>query len=199
MPTIIKQKPHDPALPDPRNLGTILRVLLIVNLGALVFAYGRQPNALAVFDEFIELAAVVEPYLLLVLAVLWAAGPWLARQPFALATILVGAVTVGAGVAVFAFVQSLVPQPPGTLARWLTLGLGSAAGLLFYFHLRAKALRRLFPRLGCRRCRRGSGRISCSTVSTPSCHSCAANRSAPKLHCKTWPSYFACSCATTGT
>jgi len=140
MPTIIKQKPHDPALPDPRNLGTILRVLLIVNLGALVFAYGRQPNAFAVFDEFIELAAVVEPYLLLVLAILWAVGPWLARQPFELAAILVGAVTVAAGMAVFAFVQSLVPQPPGTLARWLTLGSGSAAGLLFYFHLRAKAL-----------------------------------------------------------
>ena len=140
MPTIIKQKLHEPALPDLRNLGTILRVLLIVNLGALVLAYARQPNQLAVFDEFIDVAAVVEPYLLLVLAVLWAVGPWLARQPFASGAILIGALTVAAGVAVFAFVQSLVPQPPGTLARWLTFGLGAAAGLLFYFHLRAKAL-----------------------------------------------------------
>ena len=140
MSPIIKQKPLDPALPDPRNLGTILRVLLIVNLGALVFAYGRQPNTVAVFDEFLELAAVVEPYLLLVLAILWAGGPWLARQPFALAAVLVGVATAAAGTAVFAVVASLVPQPPGTLGRWLTLGLSTAAGLLFYFHLRAKAL-----------------------------------------------------------
>ena len=48
---IIRQKPELPALPDLRNLGTILRVLIAVNGAALVVAFARAPRpALALVD-----------------------------------------------------------------------------------------------------------------------------------------------------
>jgi len=40
---IIKQPPAAPALPDLRNLGTILRILLAVNGATLVVAFAREP------------------------------------------------------------------------------------------------------------------------------------------------------------
>jgi two-component system sensor histidine kinase AlgZ len=40
----------------------------------------------------------------------------------------------------FAALARLSPLPDGTLLRWILLGLLAEAGLLFYFHLRARAL-----------------------------------------------------------
>ena len=57
-------------LPDLRNLGTILRVLLAVNGAALVVAFAREQRPDALFDEWIALTSYVEPYLLAALAVL---------------------------------------------------------------------------------------------------------------------------------
>jgi two-component system, LytTR family, sensor histidine kinase AlgZ len=140
MASIIKQNTRPPALPDFRNLGTILRVLVAVNLGALIVALVRVVPISAVYGEWIEATGVIEPYLLLVLGVLWAAAPWLSRQPFAVGSAVIGLITVVAGVAIFAAMTKLVPLPPGTLPRWLLVGLVTAGGLLFYFHLRARAL-----------------------------------------------------------
>ncbi len=52
--------------------------------------------------------------------------------------------------------------------------------------------RRPSPKPGCRRCRRGSGRISCSTASTRCFRSFVATPSAPKSRWKTWPISFGC-------
>ena len=82
MAAIIRQNPNRPALPDFRNLGTVLRILVAVNLGAAVVAFARAPHLSAVLPGWVEATAVVEPYLLLVLAVLWALSPWLSRLPF---------------------------------------------------------------------------------------------------------------------
>ncbi len=75
MAAIIRQNSNRPALPDFRNMGTVLRILVTVNLGAAVIAYARAPQLSATFIEWVEATSFVEPYLLLVLAVLWAAAP----------------------------------------------------------------------------------------------------------------------------
>jgi two-component system sensor histidine kinase AlgZ len=83
---------------------------------------------------------VVEPYLFLVLAVLWAASPQLGRLPFATGAGVVALVATLAGVVLFATFNLLGPQPPTTLLRWLVWALLAVGGLTFYFHLRARAL-----------------------------------------------------------
>src|SRR5207253_9507523 len=97
---IIRQKAEFPVLPDLRNLGTILRILLAVNAAALVAAFAREQRWDALANEWIALTSYVEPYLLFELSVLWLIGPWLARQSyrrFAAAIILI-LIAVGFGV-----------------------------------------------------------------------------------------------------
>ena len=140
MAAIIRQNPNRPALPDFRNMGTVLRILVTVNLGAAVVAYARAPQLSATFIEWVEATSFVEPYLLLVLAVLWAAAPRLSRLPYSVGAGLVAAITVFSGLALFAAMNRLSPMPPGALTNWMVYGLISAGVLLFYFHLRARAL-----------------------------------------------------------
>ena len=75
---IIRQKAEYPVLPDLRNLGTILRVLIAVNAAALVAAFAREQRLDLLANEWIAITSYVEPYLLFELAILWLLGPWLA-------------------------------------------------------------------------------------------------------------------------
>jgi len=140
MAAIIRQNSNQPTLPDFRNMGTILRVLVAVNLGAAVLAYARAPQLASAYAEWLEVTGFVEPYLLLVLAVLWAASPWLSRLSFGIGVVTVALVTIVAGSLLHTVLDRLSPLPPGTLARWIVFGLVAMAMLLFYFHLRARAL-----------------------------------------------------------
>ena len=94
MAAIIRQNPNQPALPDFRNMGTILRVLVAVNLGAAVLAIARAGQLSSAYAEWIEATGFVEPYLLLVLAVLWAASPWLSRLSFGVGAGMVALATL---------------------------------------------------------------------------------------------------------
>ncbi len=140
MRTIIRQNSVSLALPDFRNLGTILRVVVAANGVAAVAALIQQPQVGEWSAEFLANAGTLEPNLLLVLAVLYALSPWLARQPYATGASIVAAVAVVAAIAVHALIDWIVPSPRGTLLRHVLLALMLALALLAYFHLRAKAL-----------------------------------------------------------
>src|SRR5512141_1780115 len=79
MQSIIRQNANRPVLPDFRNLGTVLRILLAVNAGAGLYAFARSPLPPGLVEEWTNAATVVEPYLFLVLAVLYVASAQLAR------------------------------------------------------------------------------------------------------------------------
>ena len=74
---IIRQKAEFPVLPDLRNLGTILRILLAVNGAALVVAFAREQRWDALITQWIALTSFVEPNLLLELVILAMIAPWL--------------------------------------------------------------------------------------------------------------------------
>ncbi|MCC7327483.1 MAG: histidine kinase [Burkholderiales bacterium] len=140
MPSIIRQNANQPVLPDFRNLGTVLRVLVAVNAGAVLYAFARAPTPGRMFDEWSAATAVVEPYLFLVLAVLWLAARKLAHLPFRTGAAVVALVTVLAGVACFEIYRVLRPQPAAVLLVWLTWGLLATGMLILYFQLRSRAL-----------------------------------------------------------
>jgi two-component system, LytTR family, sensor histidine kinase AlgZ len=142
MRSIIKQNANQPVLPDFRNLGTILRILVAVNVGAALYGCARATSPAAVFSEWTLAASVVEPYLFVVLAVLWGASPRLLRMPFATGVGVVALVTTGAGIVVFESNNLFAPlqQPASTLLLWLLWGLLAMAVLVYYFRLRARAL-----------------------------------------------------------
>ncbi len=140
MRTIIRQNPISLALPDFRNLGTTLRVVVAANGAAAVAAMIQQPQLELWPGEFLANAGTLEPNLLLVLAVLYALSPWLARQSYTTGASIVAGITVVATIAVHALIDWIVPSPAGSLLRHLLLALILALALLAYFHLRAKAL-----------------------------------------------------------
>jgi two-component system sensor histidine kinase AlgZ len=142
MQTIIRQNGHHrPALPDFRNVGTVLRILVAVNVGAVLYALARDPSLARWFAELFAVLAAVQPYLFLTLAILWVASPKLGRLPYATGAGVVLLVAVLAGIVVFEARRVIDPVAGGpVLVVWLVWGMAATAFLLGYFHLRARAL-----------------------------------------------------------
>jgi two-component system sensor histidine kinase AlgZ len=133
----IPSLPPASRLPDFRNLGVWLRVLLAANAFMLAAAVAANPLPAALPRAVAELAALVEPALLLVLAILFVLMPLLRRLPVRLA----GLLTVALAVAATAALDSLLGMMFGVPAGWRApLGAGLlATGLLYWFALHARA------------------------------------------------------------
>jgi two-component system sensor histidine kinase AlgZ len=140
MQPIISHNPHPPALPDFRNLGTMLRILIGVNVLAALAALVREPRLAQWPASWFDVATVVEPHLLVALALLYAASPWLLRLSYGAGVCAVLAVTAGAGVLFNLLLNPELRPAPAMLARHLLLSLIVAGALLAYFRLRARAL-----------------------------------------------------------
>ena len=140
MQAIIKQNSQAPTLPDLRNLGTVLRILLAVNGAAIVVAFAGEPRWGGMSNAWAVLAAYVEPQLLADLAIFWLLQPALQRMPYpagcATVTGIVAAVTLG----FHGLIDPGLPLAPSTLLRELVFSVTVTAALLYYFQLRAKAL-----------------------------------------------------------
>jgi len=137
---IIRQKADGPVLPDLRNLGTILRILLAVNAAALVAAFAREQHWNALANEWIALTSYVEPYLLFELAVLWLIAPWLSLRSYRTFVVAILLVTIAIGIAVHLLIERLLPGQAGSLSRQLVFALALAIVLIAYLRLRVKAL-----------------------------------------------------------
>jgi two-component system sensor histidine kinase AlgZ len=140
MRSIIRHNGDPPALPDLRNLGTTLRILLVVNGAAVLAALVREPRWEALPAAIVDTVGAAQPPLLLALALLWAFAPWLARQPYRTAAFAIAAIAVMAAMVGFVLIDRIVPQPEGAQLRHLVVALAAVAALLAYFRLRARAL-----------------------------------------------------------
>ena len=139
----IKQKPSAlgaPGLPDFRNLGVMLRVLLAVNLFAALTVAIRLEEPGRLVEELALMAGRVELPLLLCVVLLYLGAPGLGALPVAAGR---GAVLVLASLAAIA--ASLLAAVPAVL-WWRPLGWAwlAAALCLAYFDWRS---RRLSPAL----------------------------------------------------
>lgn len=130
---------HAPfALPDFRNRGVWLRLLLAANALLLLAALvgNRTPERLPL--EIAALAAWVEPALLLTLAALFVLAPRLQRLPRPLAVALILLLAMTAGAAVDALLAGLFGQPGSGWRVPLAAGLATVL-LLYWLSLRARA------------------------------------------------------------
>jgi len=124
-------------LPDFRNQGIWLRVLLAANGLMLLVALAGNRQLAQLPREIGELAALVEPVLLLSLALLFALSPRLQRLPQRLAAPGVVALVIVVAIALDRGLAGVF----GTAADWrvpLAVGAGTAA-LLYWLDLRARA------------------------------------------------------------
>lgn len=135
---ILSQNAVPEALPDFRNLGVAARILVILNLIALLAAALKAQTLSQLADEFLDIALVIEPVLVASLALLSAAHPWLARLPYfiGLALVAVGVLWLTAGVQ---WVRASVDAQPLGMLRAGSFALLLTAFLAGYFHLRNRA------------------------------------------------------------
>lgn len=140
---MIRQIPTIHPVPDWGNLGVMLRALLGVN-GALAAAALIQSSGLAGWPgRIMEMAAFVEPVLLLALCILaLLRRPMLALPPRLAQTAIVACAAFLAALMhlLMAAIGLVEPTADGLVRSLLLAGL-AAALLLAYFELRAQALR----------------------------------------------------------
>jgi two-component system sensor histidine kinase AlgZ len=179
-------------LPDFRNLGTILRIVLAVNAMTAVAALVKAPQIELWTAQWLDMTALAEPYLIVELAILYTLAPWLFRQTPSMSAFVIAAITVLVGLGLHALIGRPYSDSPFALVRHLVLALCTFGVLLSISTFGRKRCRRRSPSPGCRRSRRGSARISCSTASMRCCRSSGRSRSGPKPHCSTWRTFSAC-------
>lgn len=137
----INQNAYTSVLPDFRNLGILLRILVIVNLAAIAAAIVRAPSLAAAWGELLQMSAVVQPVLIATLLALVALSGMLRRLPYRLGAAFVAVLVVAVTVALVGAMRgTLRGEELGPLDRYAALALIVTAMLLAYFHLRGRAL-----------------------------------------------------------
>jgi len=135
----INQNANAGALPSFRNLGILLRILLIVDGMSLVAAMLATNDPRALMEALIDLSAVVQPILILSLLVLAAADGWLHRLRYWHAIAALIALEIAVATAVY-FVGSAMFQGAHVLQRLWLFTLLVTGVLVGYFDLRGRAL-----------------------------------------------------------
>ena len=132
----IKQNPgrtgrrHDGPLPDFRNLGVVLRLLVGVNGLGLLAVLARNGQWSRLGGELMDMAMCVEPPLIVAVAALFLLQPALARMPEPAGWAGVAAVALAAAAL---FNALLAPLDVGGLGRWLGWTALIVAALRAYF------------------------------------------------------------------
>ena len=132
----IRQIPVTHALPDFRNLGVILRALMLVNLLALVAVLVRNTAWHSLPIELVNMAGRVEPPLLAALGLLFLLQPPLARLPYARGCAGVAATSAALSALIALALGIEMGGDPLRAALWAA---AAAAVVLGYFHQRAIA------------------------------------------------------------
>jgi len=137
--TSIRHFPATHPLPDWRNFGVMLRVLLGVNLLAFAIAFIQSPGIADWAARYVEMAALVEPLLLLVLGLLAGLRNPLRALPLRVGQVFVVVLVAGLAYAQNLFWQSLGFGDGGNPLRPVILAAAASVVLLGYFELRARA------------------------------------------------------------
>jgi two-component system, LytTR family, sensor histidine kinase AlgZ len=135
----IRHFPATHPLPDWRNFGVMLRVLLGVNALAALAALLLASDLPSWTSHYIDLASLVEPLLLICLALLALLRNLLWRLPLRLGQLCVLVLVGGLAVLLRSYAQLLGFSDLSSWGRVLLLSCATTALLLTYFELRSRA------------------------------------------------------------
>lgn len=143
----IKQNAIPDALPNFRNLGVTLRILLFVNGLALLQSILQAASWSGVLQQMLQIAALLTPIMLTSLLVFWLVQPWLAKLPYWRGALAVNGLVLILTLATYYFGGSLY-QPMGgderyfMVMRYALLSVFTCSTLLIYFRWRSQVLSR---------------------------------------------------------
>ena len=136
----INQNAYSGALPNFRNLGILLRILLIVNLAAVAAAIVKSAAPQDFLPRLLDVSVVVQPLLMLSLLALVALNDLLKRLPYYLGAVVVIALEFALTTLLYVYGGPLLAVEWASLERYWLLTLVVTVTLLFYFDLRGRAL-----------------------------------------------------------
>jgi two-component system sensor histidine kinase AlgZ len=141
----IKQNDATDALPDFRNVGITLRILLISNGMALLLALSQASGWADVPQRMMQIVMLLTPILLTVLLLLWAAQPWLDQLEYWRGVLAVTLSVAVLTLAIYYLGGELYRPLIGDDAnfdavRYVILSMTVSGILLMYFRLRTLAL-----------------------------------------------------------
>ena len=136
----INQNAYSSALPNFRNLGIVLRILVITNLFAIAAALVKVASWREFWAEVPETAALVQPLLILTVLALFALNGILKGLPYTLGMLTVIALELVLTAALHAAAWPLFGLELAPLPRSVALVFMATVAVLFYFDLRGRAL-----------------------------------------------------------
>jgi two-component system, LytTR family, sensor histidine kinase AlgZ len=136
----INQPLHRDALPSFRNMGIILRIVVLVSMFCVLEAVLRGDSWAEIWSFLIGGAALVQPVLVMSVLALFALDEWLHTMTYRTGLVIVSALELLVVTIVYRILLEAGSGPPFRLERaWLVTALATAS-LLYYFHLRSRAL-----------------------------------------------------------
>jgi len=136
----INQNPVATLLPDFRNLGVMLRVLVIVTGLTLVAAILKSPNWGSVVQQWIDITVTVQPIAILSVLLLGAANDWLHRLEYRSAVSMIVLAETAITLLVLRFGSLFLGTGMEDAARYTLLAVATTVMLIGYFNLRNRAL-----------------------------------------------------------
>lgn len=127
-------------LPDFRNLGVILRVLVIVTGLTLVASLLKSSNWPGFLQQWVSIAAVAQPIAILSVLLLGVVNSWLHTLEYRSAVILIALVEVAITLIVLRFGALILETGMEDAARHAFFAVITALTLIGYFNLRTRAL-----------------------------------------------------------
>jgi two-component system sensor histidine kinase AlgZ len=127
-------------LPNFRNLGILLRILLIVNALAIAAALVRASTLAGAWSELVEMSAMVQPLLIVNLLALVLLNGALQRLPYRYGVWAVFALSLTPSLVAVALTQHEYSEMPISLARCAVLVMLTTAMLLGYLNFRERVL-----------------------------------------------------------
>ncbi|MFO1206859.1 MAG: histidine kinase [Burkholderiales bacterium] len=135
----INQNGEAVALPNFRNLGVMLRVLVMANAMALAAAVVKAPTLDTTGRQLVEISSLFQPILLLTLLALMAVSPVLQKLSYAAGICWILALAVLVTVLVWEYGATLMGGSDG-LTRAVIVALAASAVIVGYFNMRSRLL-----------------------------------------------------------
>jgi len=140
MPGSINQNTYTKALPNFRNLGVLLRILVIGSVMSVGAALVKGGSLAEAWQQFLGISAFVQPAVMLSLVLLVMLNGLLRRAPYAAGVAFVMVLELVLVTALHTLSRPLLGMELGALERYWLLTLLVTATLLVYFDLRGRAL-----------------------------------------------------------
>ena len=136
----INQNPAATLLPNFRNLGVMLRVLVIVTALTVVAAMLKSSNLSSLLQQWVGIAAVVQPIAILSLLLLGAANSWLHKIEYRSAVVLIVLAELAITLLVLRFGALIFETGMEDAGRDVFFAVATTLTLIGYINLRNRAL-----------------------------------------------------------